>query len=252
MTTARDPWFHREARDAVAARLFCFPPAGAGAQFFRGWSDVLPAHVEILGLRLPGRESRLGEPPNDSMAEIVSLVNDALAPYEDLPFAYYGHSMGSLIAVELAERRRARGGSLPTGLIVSGRRPPHLPLRRDPLHALPDDALWDKLRDLGGLHPRVWREPEMKALLLPAVRADLVAVECHPYDGSAEPLPCPLWVLAAEEDPMVSAAEFAAWSERTQGACRVMTVPGGHFFMKTAEETFLAALAEAVAEAIPG
>ena len=63
MSADRDPWFHREGRGVPRARLLCLPPAGAGAQFFRGWSDALPDGVEVLALRLPGRESRLREAP---------------------------------------------------------------------------------------------------------------------------------------------------------------------------------------------
>jgi medium-chain acyl-[acyl-carrier-protein] hydrolase len=243
----RDPWLHRESRDEPAARLFCLPPAGAGAQFFRGWSRIVPAHVEIVALRLPGRESRLGEPALTDMADLLPRLEAALAPHTDLPFVYYGHSMGSALAVELAQRRHQRGEGPPRGLIVSGRRPPHLPPRREPLHLLDDDRLWDKLKELGGLHERVWREPEMKALLLPAVRADLVLVETHRYDASAAPLACPIHVIAAAQDPMVTADEFAAWSERTSAPCTVIATPGGHFFTDDPAGPFRRALGEAAA-----
>jgi len=239
-------WFRRESAGTPTARLLCLPPAGAGAQFFRGWMDAVPAHVEVVALRLPGRESRLQEPVFTAMDQLLPALEEALSPLDHLPFAYYGHSMGTAIAVELSERRMARGERPPAGLIVSGRRPPHLAPWREPMHLMDDDRLWDELKNMGGLHERVWREPEMKALLLPAVRADLTLVETHVYGETAPPLPCPIHVIAAADDAMVTAEEFAAWSERTTADCRVTTVPGGHFFTNDPEGPFRDALRASV------
>ncbi len=239
-------WFRRESVETPTARLLCLPPAGAGAQFFRGWRNAVPGYVEVVALRLPGRESRLREPLFTGMDELLPALEEALSSLDDLPFAYYGHSMGTAIAVELSERRMARGERPPAGLIVSGRRPPHLAPWRAPMHLMTDDQLWDELKDMGGLHERVWREPEMKDLLLPAVRADLTLVETHAYDETAPPLPCPIHVVAAANDAMVTPEEFAAWSERTSADCHVTTVPGGHFFTNDPEGPFRNALRASV------
>lgn len=245
MTAERDPWFHRENTSAPRARLICIPPAGAGAQFFRGWGNALPAHVELLATRLPGREGRGQERPLHRVRDLLPLLDAAVRRYADVPYAFYGHSMGSLLAVLLTETARRSGRAGPRGLIVSGRRPPHVSTDRPPMHTMDDAALWDHLHDIGGLHPRIWKETDLQSVLLPAVRADLTLVEQFRYETDA-PLDVPIHVLRATDDPLIDDPSMAAWADRTTRPLVVKRLPGGHFFMNDHKDAFLAALADSV------
>src|SRR5690349_236164 len=89
-------------RPRSSVRLFCFAHAGGGASFFRGWAAGLPESVEVSPVQLPGRETRFREPPFTRLGQLTEALAEALRPHLDRPFAFFGHSLGALVAFELA------------------------------------------------------------------------------------------------------------------------------------------------------
>ena len=126
-------------------RLFCFPFAGGSTLTYRAWPRQLSPEIELRPIKLPGREDRFGEACFEAAAPLVRTLASFLLPYLDLPFAFFGHSMGALLAFELTRELRRRGGPQPVCLMVSGRRAPRIPLARELFHTLPDPALIHKL-----------------------------------------------------------------------------------------------------------
>jgi medium-chain acyl-[acyl-carrier-protein] hydrolase len=135
-------------------RLFCFPYAGGGASIFRQWSDEMSEGVEVCPVQLPGRENRITEPPFTRLSLLVDAMAKNLDPYFDVPFAFFGHSIGAKIAFELVRDLRRKKGVEPVHLFVSGSRPPHIPEPR-PLHLLPEH---DFVRELRRFSVRCSRE----------------------------------------------------------------------------------------------
>ena len=166
-------WFppFKDAADAML-RLFCFPYAGGGTGVFQAWLRHLPAGIALAPARLPGRETRLDEPPIDSMDLLISALADAIAPYLDKPFALLGHSMGAAIAFELARALRQRNKLTPACLFVSAARAPQLRLGHVPPPTPSDAELLDELRRLNGVPPELLQNEEWMRLALPALRAD--------------------------------------------------------------------------------
>jgi medium-chain acyl-[acyl-carrier-protein] hydrolase len=169
------PWLSvwRSGDGPASVRLFCFPPAGGGASFFRDWADALPADVEVSAIQLPGRETRLRESPHARMGPLVDDLSATLRPHLDRPFAIFGHSMGALVGFELARRLHAASAPEPALVVVAGQRAPHLPLGRELWHRLPTPRLLDALRELNGIPELVLDNAELRELVLPAIRADL-------------------------------------------------------------------------------
>src|SRR5918911_2389095 len=97
-----NPWPNPEAR----LHLFCFPYAGGGSQIFRQWPQRLPSIVQVYSALLPGRGQRLREPPYPCLSALVEQLARVIEPYLDKPFAFFGHSLGAIIAFELARRLR--------------------------------------------------------------------------------------------------------------------------------------------------
>src|SRR5258708_2622210 len=166
-------------------RLFCFPSAGGGASVFRGWGEHLPPGVAVLPVRLPGRETRLGEPPFDLMEQLIEALREAIAPYLDQPFAFFGHSLGAAIAFELARTLP----DPPACLLVSGARAPQL--RRDHVPPPPpaDEGLIQELRRLDGIPQELLDNQELMQLALPALRADTALYRNYVYT-EGPPLAC--------------------------------------------------------------
>lgn len=229
-------------------RLFCFPYAGLGASVYRSWTGGLGGEVDICPVQLPGRESRQLEPPFTAMAELLDALAAALEPYLDRPFALFGHSMGALIAFELA-RRVHRNRAL-TRLFVSARRAPHLRESLEPISGLPADAFASAVQSrYGGIPDAVRACPELMDLLLPRLRADFTVLEryvCEP----GEALSCGISVFAGRQDTTVSEPTLQAWQRHTRADVRLRLLDAGHLYLQDQRDTLVAAIGEDLASAV--
>ena len=228
-----NPWIYRPRPNARAvARLFCFHHAGVGGAVYRLWPGGLCDKLEVCAVQLPGRGGRLREPPIASIPAIVDAVLPALQPLLDRPFAVFGHSMGAVVGSEFVRTLAECGGPVPEHLVVSGRRPAHVPDTQPLLSVLDDDAFVAELnRRYGGLPAEVLDHAEVMALLLPALRADITALETfHP--GRRTPLPCPISAYGGLQDHLTPRAHLEAWRDETLAACHVKVFPGDHFYLE--------------------
>lgn len=231
----------RRPSPGAAVRLFCFPYAGGGASVFGTWAAALPAAVEVCPVQYPGRGSRIAEAPFRTIDSLARAALPALAPLLDRPFAFFGHSMGALVAFELARLLAAEGRS-PAQLFVSAHRAPQLPDPDEPLHQLPDAELVERLRELNGTPPEVLAHAELLQLLLPLLRADFEACETYQYAPGA-PLPCPISAFGGLRDPHVSREMLDAWGAQTSDGLTVRMFPGDHFFLNGDRQLLLASVA---------
>jgi surfactin synthase thioesterase subunit len=226
--------------------LYCLPFAGGGAGVFRDWAAGLPPGTEVCPIHLPGREARFREPAIDDVDVLLAGLLEALAPHLDRPFALFGHSMGGLIAFELADRLRARG-IVPAWFFASGARPPHVP-RPDPTrHLLPDDDLVALVGRMNGTPREVIEESEVIRLMLPTIRSDFRLVETYRYRPRA-PLPCPVIAIAGRDDPEAPPAAMEAWRVHAAGRFEMHVLPGDHFFVSSERARVLELLSERLAE----
>jgi medium-chain acyl-[acyl-carrier-protein] hydrolase len=229
---------------APSVRLFCFPYAGAGALAFRGWAESLPAEIGVSAIQLPGRETRFWEPPVTDLSVLVDVLVRTLYPYYLLsPFAFFGHSLGALIAFELARELRRLYNVAPVHLFASGRLAPQERDPRPTIYDLPDEEFIAMLRTLDGTPEEIFQAPELLAQLIPVLRADLALNETYAYTTGA-PLDTPITALGGDRDPKVSVRDLEAWVHQTSGAFAVRMFDGGHFFIHTARRPVLRVVAQ--------
>jgi medium-chain acyl-[acyl-carrier-protein] hydrolase len=241
-------WFVRPRKEPQAPiRLFCFPHAGGAASAYHRWGGALPA--EVLAVQLPGREGRLGEQPVDNLDRVVRSIADAIQADDaekggGRPFAFFGHSMGSLLAYETARELRRRLALMPVCLFVSGRAAPtHVP-DEPMLHRLPDDRFIEELdRRFNGLPAVLRNEPELMALFLPVLRADLKMLETHAY-RSEPPLDLPLYAYGGIDDLRASLTWLEGWSGFTTQWQGARQFAGGHFYLHSPDCPLLAVLSD--------
>ncbi|HET7460172.1 MAG TPA: thioesterase domain-containing protein [Longimicrobium sp.] len=241
--SAKDLWIQRpRPRPGARLRLLLLPHAGGGASAFRGWADAIAADgVEVCPVQLPGRENRLGEPPFDRLPPLVEALAGALERWHDLPYAVFGHSIGSLVGFELARRAAAAGVPGPVHLFASARRAPGLPSRQRDIHQLPDAELLADLRALGGMPQALLDHPELMALVLPVLRADLALTETYtPTPGIT--IGAPITAYLGEGDEKVTVDEARAWGSHTTASFRMRTFPGDHFYLFALRDQVLQAL----------
>ncbi|MEV0393631.1 thioesterase II family protein [Polymorphospora rubra] len=213
---------------AWGPRLVCFPHAGGSAVAFHPTSKALSPVAEVLSLQYPGRQDRLGEPCLDSIAELADAIVAVLAPKLDRPLVFLGHSMGAVLAFEVAVRLERRGVVL-RRLFASGRRAPSR-VRDESIHLGTDAELVAEVQRLSGTDESLLTDPAVLSIVLPALRADYRAVETYRHDGGAR-LRCPVTVLTGDRDPRVSLDEASAWVDHTTADCDVKVFAGGHFFL---------------------
>jgi medium-chain acyl-[acyl-carrier-protein] hydrolase len=241
-TPAVSPWLLPARPDPNAAlRLFCFPYAGGSARIFRSWPQRLPPSVEVCAVQLPGRGSRLREPPFTDLDTLLRALAEALLPYLDQPFAFFGHSMGALIGFELARRLRERELPGPIRLFVSGHRAPQLDRHDPPSYDLPEPEFLEELRRINGTPGEVLEHPELIQLLLPLLRADFKVVQAYLYKPRP-PLDSPITAFGGLQDEDVSREQMAAWREQTTAEFSLHMLPGDHFFIHTSEALLLEVL----------
>lgn len=235
------PWFVRKPGPRRAHRLYCFAYAGGNAATYLDWQDAMPAHVEICGIQLPGRGARFGEAPFRAMRPLVDILDAQIRQASGVPFAFFGHSLGGLVAFETARALARRDAPQPRRLIVSGCQAPATRDVPRNYHLLDDAALVDVLREYDATPGAVLADPELVALLLPTIRADFALAETYTY-APDRPLGIPVSVFAGIDDDFTSREQIAGWSTETTGDCDAHWFEGGHFYIHSQRERVLRTL----------
>jgi medium-chain acyl-[acyl-carrier-protein] hydrolase len=231
-------WLLRKSGTGRRMRLFCFAYAGGNARAFASWQDGLDPAIEVCAVQLPGRGARWGVAPFTSMPALVRELAALVARHADLPFAFFGHSLGGLLAFEVARYSRLHYLRLPEQLFVSGCDAPRHRSPPDDLHLLPDPALVEKLRHYNGTPPEILAHEELLAMVLPAVRADFALAADYRYRPGL-PLTMPISVLAGRQDTHLGPAQIADWRQETLAPCGIHWFDGDHFFIHPRREAVL-------------
>lgn len=238
-TSEADLWIRRlrpfpmsapEPPDDLA--LVCFPHAGGSASYFAPLARALSGIAHVWAVQYPGRQDRRTEPCVDQLPALARSIASAVIEHPPGARApvFLGHSMGAALAFETAIDLERRGHGV-ARLIVSGRRAPST-LRDDAMHLDPDDVLLERVAALGGAGNTLFADPEMRALVLPAIRADLRAVENH-RTGPGTVLRAPISALTGNADPLTTVDEARRWVEHTSGEFECTVFDGGHFFLES-------------------
>ncbi|OHB80584.1 MAG: hypothetical protein A2W31_10510 [Planctomycetes bacterium RBG_16_64_10] len=234
-------------RPAAQLRLLCFSYAGGGASVFRTWGEHLPEQVEVTAVQLPGREDRFREQPFRHLGKLVDALTPIVAEHADIPLAFFGHSMGGLIVFELTRNLRRTRGPMPKWLFISARWAPDLPDFLPPIIDLADSELVRELQDrYGGFPSAIAADPDLQALFLPIVRADLELIKSYVYRPEL-PLDCPISVYGGLGDA-IARSSLAAWRAQTTAAFRLSMLPGDHFYVNAATAALVRLIATELTE----
>jgi medium-chain acyl-[acyl-carrier-protein] hydrolase len=183
------------------------------------------------------------EPAITRMPGLIKAIAPAILPYLDMPFAFFGHSMGTVISLELARYLRTRSGVEPAYLFVSGARAPQIQSTEPPSYNLPEAEFLDELRRLNGTPAEILEHPELMDLMLPVLRADFELVQTYVY-RERKPLACPITAFGGSLDKEVGVRRLQAWRAQTTAGFSSKKIPGDHFFIHTSQPALLSALSQ--------
>jgi surfactin synthase thioesterase subunit len=237
-------WLLREPSETSAVRLFCIPYSGCGASMYRRWPRFL-GDVEVCAVQLPGRENRLREEPYGSYESMADDLAEALLPYLDRPFAFFGHCGSALPGYETSVRLAERGYPVPARLFVSSQVPPHQgPAGR--FLEMSDDELRvemvELITELGG-KPL----PDLVELSVTILRADVEANKRY-RPQTAIRLPLPITALGWRHDVEVDYRLMSGWADC--GPTTFHLLDGPHYRFMDAPPELLAVLEDDLAEAV--
>lgn len=194
----------------------------------------MPNFIELRAAQLPGREMRFSEPPIFDWHEIVVNAADEIAAMNSKSIILFGHSLGAVLAFEVARSLRRDHGIVVGGLVVSGHCAPHLEPRSPAVRHLEGRDLLERLEELyGGIPSAVLEEPELIQIVSRAANADVTVAETYRHVEES-PLDCPLLAFGGKSDPWVSNDELALWDRQTLGPFKATLLPGGHFYLQDA------------------
>jgi len=245
-------WLIMSPRATRRVRLYCFSYAGGNAAAYMPWQTALEPDIEVCAFQLPGRGARMAEAPCTSLPALIASICAVLADecrHDQRPFAFFGHSLGALLAFEAIRHCVTLGLPLPQRLIVSGCDAPQHRRPSKGLHRMPDDQLIAALARYNGSPPEVLAHRELMDLLLPSLRADFSLAENYTY-RAAPPLAVPITVLAGKRDSHVQPDKVGEWRAETTAACQVRWFEGNHFFIQPERDGVLEFLASELAHAL--
>ncbi len=232
---ARNDWWTAFTRRPGARLvLICFPYAGGSPSLFNTWASQLPEQVDLYAIRLPGHGERSAETPIADLTKLVPALSAALLTILHRPFLFFGHSLGALLSFEVARWLRRHCRIVPAGLLVSGRRAPHIPDADPRVSELCDSDFLARLRELKGTPPEVLEHAEFFRVFAPRLRADFKLVETYNY-VLEPPLPCPITAVGGVDDEESSGDRLDAWNIHTSGTFVKYVLPGDHFFLHSGE-----------------
>jgi len=224
------------------SKLIGFHHAGGSASALARLRRLLVPALDVHLVELPGRGRRIKQPLQTDRAALVEQLYTELSAHFTEPYALFGHSLGGLLAYELAQLVIARGGVVPRALFVAATPAPNLwPLVRG-RHLLPDAEFIAVLREQGGTPEDLFDHPEMRELLLPILRADFALCE-EPPDARLPALPCPIHVSGGLHD-YVSHEHLMPWRDATTREFSLSWYDGGHFFVRSHGEQLSRAIHE--------
>jgi surfactin synthase thioesterase subunit len=174
-----------------------------------------------VAVELPGRGQRTGESPYDNLDHLIADLKPALTAMLDKPYAFFGHSLGALLAFEMARSLRRTTLNQPSVIFISSAPA----LTTYPRHHI-DYATLEK-----DLFKSKSSDSNLRQSLQKLLKDDLRLLKHYRYAPEA-PLHIPLVVVYGDADDRVSQAQAERWEMETHADIKVIARPGGHRYIE--------------------
>lgn len=232
-------------------KLFCFPYAGGSATVFNKWRTYLNPDIQLVPLELAGRGARFKESFYQSITEAVNDLYDRMDFKTNLPYAVFGHSMGSILAYELCRKIAADNQKGPAHIFVSGMYPPHIKKERKILHKLPLAEFKEEIIKIGGTPQEIFENQELMDFFVPILKADYKIYETYEFLPDDTKFDCGITAFNGLSDKPTF-AEMLEWGKHTSDSSKLYQYEGGHFFIHNHTAAIVDVINKTLSSFFPG
>ena len=211
-------------------RLFCFPYAGGNASYYADWTKNFESSIEVCAVQLSGHGNRMEEALVTDMQTIIDDLYENIKEYLDIPFAFFGHSMGGILSYLISLKIEKETGNTPVAVFESGIVPPDYLNQQDDFHSISDERFIDKLREYGATSEEVLSYPEFYESFLPIIKSDFELLHSYHFDGYKK-LKCPIILFAGKDDKFNISNLKEKWTNFTDYDVSFYEYEGTHFFI---------------------
>jgi medium-chain acyl-[acyl-carrier-protein] hydrolase len=213
-------------------KLFCLPYAGGSAMIYHRWKRSLHGTIQLCPIELTGRGKRFTEPYYDSLLAAVEDVYELVKPELNRgPYAFFGHSMGSLLAYELARKIETLPHPKPLHLFLSGGNPPHLKNNEKIYHTMPEEEFKVEILKMGGTPREVFEHKELLEIFIPLLRADYKIIETYEFQPDHPVFDYGITGFYGKADEEATGDKMREWQQYTKTQFWLHEYEGGHFFI---------------------
>ncbi|KGI68353.1 alpha/beta fold hydrolase [Mycolicibacterium rufum] len=212
-------------------RLFIFPHAGGSAQYYVPFAKTFTTDVKRTAVQYPGQRGKQDFASFTSLPaladEVVTMVSpDKIGGAHGDPIFFFGHSMGGLLAFEVARRFEAAGRPIGALFVSAVAAPGHVGYEDIPDD---DDGLLAAVSTMTGANPEFMKNPEFAAAILPTLRGlkAIANYRCPPEVT----LSSPIHAFYGDDDEIATAAKVKPWADRTTSDFTATELPGHHFYL---------------------
>lgn len=212
--------------------LFCFPYAGGNASIYDKWPAFFPPKIKVHSIEYPGRGGKSREkliPNLNSLLENLEKEIVLKLPRE-IPFAFFGHSLGAIIAFELALLFKDKYDLKPIALFLSGSPSPEIVSSFPSMVSMSDQEFIEAIQELNGTPTTLIQTEEFKNFFLPILRNDFSLLDGYSKQR-LQTLTTPLILFGGKKDTKAPLVDIEKWKGWTQLETTLHEIEGDHFFI---------------------
>ncbi|MEJ6981959.1 thioesterase domain-containing protein [Pedobacter sp. P351] len=211
--------------------IICLPFAGGSKYSYRAYTEKKIPLLEFEALEFPGRGSRIKEPLISNIEDLVDdLYAQCSAMLDKNDYAFYGHSMGGLLAYLLTKKVLENNHKAPLHLFITGTTGPSAPGRLQKKRSLMGtEEFIAEIKSFGGMPDEILENDELLYFFEPILRADFKASENYIHVPGT-PLDIPITVITGDGEDMEK-ADIDTWQKETSEPVDFKVMPGNHFFI---------------------
>ncbi len=217
--------------------MFCFPYAGSSSIVtYKFLVDALPELIDICLIELPGRGIRINEKLINNLNQVVGEILKEINEFLDIPFIFFGHSMGALISYVLANEIHEKYKKSPYKLYISSHKAPFQKRNYKKFHKMENSEFKSELLRMNGIPQEVFENDELMEILLPIIKNDFEICETYEFKQKNK-LNTSITVLGGNKDEDVTKEDLISWKQLTCADFEIKMFEGDHFyFIKNSEE----------------